>query len=166
MIVAVTGPRKLPAGKGEEWTLNLVRPLLREAALEMREFRNGVQQGVDILTLKEMMSMTTAEFRRSGLRRIGLYIPKGLSYAEGSVRTIVRTYHWQRNIEQIKIGGGYIKRSHAMLKGMSEEDVLLAYPSSGKEVLRSGTWATVRQARKQKVRIWVQPLDASPGWRE
>lgn len=34
-------------------------------------------------------------------------------------------------------------------------DILLAFPKTKEEVLRSGTWATIRYARKQKKRILI-----------
>ena len=44
----------------------------------------------------------------------------------------------------------YLQRNHAIV---DETDVLLACPGGRREELRSGTWATVRFARKQGKRV-------------
>jgi hypothetical protein len=51
----------------------------------------------------------------------------------------------------------YLERNHEIV---DETDVLLACPRSKNEELRSGTWATVRYARKQgrEIRI-IYPLE-------
>jgi hypothetical protein len=36
-----------------------------------------------------------------------------------------------------------------------ETDILVAFPNSEKETVRSGTWATVRYARKKKKTIYI-----------
>lgn len=40
----------------------------------------------------------------------------------------------------------YIKRNHNIV---NECNILIAFPSSQKEIIRSGTWSTVRYARKK-----------------
>ena len=46
----------------------------------------------------------------------------------------------------------YLIRNHAIV---DETNVLIAVPKSAAEELRSGTWATVRYARKAKHRIYI-----------
>ena len=46
----------------------------------------------------------------------------------------------------------YIERNHDIVDAC---DVLIACPSETEEVLRSGTWATVRYARKRNKRVIV-----------
>lgn len=48
----------------------------------------------------------------------------------------------------------YLDRDHAMVDAC---DVLLAFPRSPREELRSGTWATVRYARKSGCHTTVIP---------
>lgn len=45
----------------------------------------------------------------------------------------------------------FIKRNHAIV---NETDMLLACPK-GPEELRSGTWATIRYAMKQRKEVWI-----------
>lgn len=44
----------------------------------------------------------------------------------------------------------YLKRNHDIV---DETDILIACPDNTKEVMRSGTWATIRYAEKQKKTI-------------
>ncbi len=46
----------------------------------------------------------------------------------------------------------YLKRNHDIV---DESDILIGFPSSEEERLRSGTWATVRYARKTGKRIYI-----------
>lgn len=57
----------------------------------------------------------------------------------------------------------YLKRNGVLLEGVT---TVAAFPSTGQEVLRSGTWATVRLARRRGLPIVVFPLDGSRAWSE
>lgn len=46
----------------------------------------------------------------------------------------------------------YIKRNHKMI---DECSVLIATPAQNEEILRSGTWSTIRYARKKKIDIYI-----------
>jgi len=46
---------------------------------------------------------------------------------------------------------GYIKRNHSIVDA---SDILIATPKEKKEMLRSGTWATIRYARKKDISIY------------
>lgn len=46
----------------------------------------------------------------------------------------------------------YLKRNHNIVDAC---DMLIAAPHSNKEVLRSGTWATIRYARKKQMPIEI-----------
>jgi hypothetical protein len=54
------------------------------------------------------------------------------------------------------VGETYMARNDATVDRI---DVLLAFPRTLKEVMRSGTWATVRRARKAGVKVRYYPLD-------
>jgi hypothetical protein len=53
------------------------------------------------------------------------------------------------------IPGGYMKRNDVLV---AHADVLLAFPKTPQEELRSGTWATIRRARKAGVEVRLFPL--------
>jgi hypothetical protein len=171
MIVAVTGTRNPPVHSkikrdAELWLANYIAPSLRHAALEMTEFRNGVQRGMDTIALREMLEASMLTQWR-GNQKLRVYVPKGLPHNDRLVRDLkAQTKYNYLDLDVNEILGGYLKRNHAMLTGMTNADLLLAYPKTGKEIVRSGTWATVRQARKQNVRIWIVPLDGSADWKE
>lgn len=55
----------------------------------------------------------------------------------------------------IEVPGGYMVRNDAIV---AHSDVLLAFPQTCTEVLRSGTWATIRRARKAGVEVHLFPL--------
>ena len=46
----------------------------------------------------------------------------------------------------------YLSRNHDIV---NSTDVLIVCPKSNKEQIRSGTWATVRYARKKMKKIWI-----------
>lgn len=54
-------------------------------------------------------------------------------------------------------GGSYMERNDALVE---HADLLIAFPRTEHEVLRSGTWATVRRARKRGVEVRLHPLDS------
>jgi hypothetical protein len=49
---------------------------------------------------------------------------------------------------------GFLKRNHRIV---DSSDILIACPESSKEQLRSGTWSTVRYARKKGKRVLLVP---------
>jgi len=56
--------------------------------------------------------------------------------------------------EQVYPPAPYLVRNHAIVDAV---DLLLALPRGDREELRSGTWATVRYAKKRKVRTVIIP---------
>jgi hypothetical protein len=50
----------------------------------------------------------------------------------------------------------FIKRNHDIVDSC---DVLIACPDTSKEKVRSGTWATIRYARKQNKDVFLVPED-------
>lgn len=49
-----------------------------------------------------------------------------------------------------------LERNHVIL---DHTDYLLAFPKTRKEVLRSGTWATIRYAKKRDLPLKIVPLE-------
>lgn len=58
-------------------------------------------------------------------------------------------------VEFVPIEGSYMDRNDALVAAC---DLLLAYPRTDREQLRSGTWATIRRARKARKMIIIHPL--------
>jgi hypothetical protein len=54
--------------------------------------------------------------------------------------------------DNIETPADYIKRDHDFI---DRSTLLLAVPNGNKEILRSGTWATVRYARKKRIEIRI-----------
>lgn len=57
----------------------------------------------------------------------------------------------------------YLKRNRSIVDA---SDILVAMPNQQKEILRSGTWATVRYAKKKKVELYVILPDGIPVFTE
>lgn len=53
---------------------------------------------------------------------------------------------------------GYLLRNKCIVK---ETETLLATPDSYKEILRSGTWSTIREAKRQKKPVYIIYPDGS-----
>lgn len=85
-----------------------------------------------------------------------LYFPLGKWF---NTDLLDRT-HWK---DKIAISGGYMKRNDVLVAAC---DILLAFPRTKSEELRSGTWATVRRARKEGKPVWYFPLDGSEPFEE
>lgn len=61
--------------------------------------------------------------------------------------------HWNHELAKVDfklrpVLGDYMDRNDVLVR---DADILIAYPSSCQEVIRSGTWATVRRARKRDI---------------
>jgi hypothetical protein len=54
--------------------------------------------------------------------------------------------------DDIKKEYDYIKRNHNIV---NDTDILVAFPPTQTEILRSGTWSTIRYARKKKKNVCV-----------
>lgn len=56
------------------------------------------------------------------------------------------------NYAELRPAKPYLERNHDIV---DESNVLIATPKEDEEVLRSGTWATIRYAREQGVRTYL-----------
>ena len=77
-----------------------------------------------------------------------LHVPLGCRWNE----RLERLYEFD---EVIYVEGGYMKRNDSLVEAAGR---LLAFPKTANEVLRSGTWATIRRARKAGVPVLMFPL--------
>ena len=59
---------------------------------------------------------------------------------------------WCKNWSILRMQDDYLKRNRAIV---DETDLLIATPKESVEVLRSGTWSTIRYARKQNKPIII-----------
>lgn len=143
MRYAATGPSKPKDG-----FLSTIREALQQLPDPPTQFLTGAAFGVDTA----VFALSRGLYPKARQR---LFVPKGMFY-----NTDVATYE---GVEINFISGGYLARDSAMVR---ECDVLLAFPGSKTEVLRSGTWATIRRARKARKRILFTPLDGSERWEE
>jgi hypothetical protein len=108
-----------------------------------KEFTTGAAFGIDTIVYYEAVSMYPEAFHR-------VCAPLGMKHNEDVLFTARRLGH-----EIIYVPGGYMKRNDELV---AQCDVLLAFPRSAKEELRSGTWATIRRARKAGKEIRLFPL--------
>jgi hypothetical protein len=61
------------------------------------------------------------------------------------------------------VDGGYMKRNDRIV---FHSDILFAFPKTSIEQKRSGTWATVRRARRKGIPIFFFPLNGAKPWQE
>jgi len=127
----------------------IVEEALRSIPSVPEEFTTGGPYGVD--TIAAEYGFQIYRHRCSIFR---LCYPRGFAYNE-------RTQDYANLI--MAIDGGYLKRDDALVRYCN---VLAAFPRTSNEERRSGTWATIRRARKAGRFIMVFPLDNSTPWRE
>lgn len=144
MIVTFTGPHKL---KNRASTREIITQALSELG-DPDELRSGAAPGVDTIAFY-------ASFARWGATAQHVFVPAGLMYNQDLV-SLAKS----EGCEITRVEGGYLKRDDAMVKGA---DLLIAFPNSMREELRSGTWATIRRAWKRGVPVRYLPLDGKRG---
>src|SRR5687768_11779401 len=121
---------------------------IREALMELpwddgMVFNSGGAFGIDTFAYEEAkMGYPDATHR--------VYLPAGERYNRR-----IEVQATKDGDEVILVEGGYMKRNDALIANC---DVLLAFPNSEREELRSGTWAAIRRARKAGKIIRLYPL--------
>jgi hypothetical protein len=117
-----------------------VRLALREFAADGSEFHHGDCVGAD--------EEAAAIARELGYKIVG-HPPSN----DSKRAFVIADEEWKRK--------DYITRNHDIVNAV---DVMIAAPRETKEVLRSGTWATIRYAQKRKVpMLIVKPKLPIPG---
>jgi hypothetical protein len=116
-----------------------------EGCREVTEFTTGGARGVD----------TAAAFLAQAVHPL----------AKHRVLLPDQPYHpvWDtpgsaRDFEVKRISGGYMARNDALV---ACADILIAFPERPDEEVRSGTWATVRRARKAGITVVLAPLESA-----
>lgn len=70
------------------------------------------------------------------------------------------------DLDVIEMPGGtdHLDRNSKMI---NMADLLVAFPGTKNELLRgSGTWSTIRRARKKGILIYIYPLNGDKHWKE
>lgn len=153
MIVAFTGPSSPPRGNSlaRRCVVQAMDQLAEECG-DPTEIRTGAAFGIDSIAF-------FAALWRFESARHRVFVPRGCRYNEDVVLYAKQETH----IEVVGVDGGYMRRNDALI-GMPlypepRADILLAFPRTRTEELRSGTWATIRRARRAKTIVHITPLD-------
>lgn len=102
------------------------------ASCEFRQLSHGDAIGVDALAHQAALAMR--DFRSTPWPRIVLHPPINESRRA-----------FCKDADEIRDPKGYLARDKSIV---DESDMLIAVPDTPEERLRSGTWTTVRYARK------------------
>jgi predicted Rossmann fold nucleotide-binding protein DprA/Smf involved in DNA uptake len=133
-----------PARADGTWGTRKIRAALMELPLEHNmEFTTGGAFGVDTIAYFEAIGMYPDAKHR-------VCVPDGEPY-----NSVISGHALEYDHEVIYVPGGYMKRNDELV---AQCDVLLAFPRSAEEELRSGTWATIRRARKAGKEVRLFPL--------
>jgi hypothetical protein len=165
-VVAVTGARGFRRGE-EQYAGSIILAGLKNLQFNVTEFVSGACWGVDTLAARDALALwpharhrlvvPNAPHNEELVAEFEVLERLRLENAAGRGREIHAT------VEKMPAGTGYMERNDRLVL---LADVLLAFPSTRDEVVRSGTWATVRRARKANVPVMVYPLDGSKPWME
>lgn len=115
------------------------------------EFTTGGAYGVDSIAAYQAFKYDSEHNNSIFLR---VCIPDGKWYNNDTI-------NYADDVEEVD--GGYMIRNDRLVY---HADILLAFPATSEEEKRSGTWATVRRARKKGIPIYFYPLDGSDPWKE
>lgn len=148
----------------------LVGPLI-EQSLEVIEAKFGVPSllvtgsahGVDTIWIQ----MAAARWRRTAIMLIAPDAPHN-----EDLYHLLRAMHNGRSIARTRLlvmprapnnAAAYMQRNDQV---QHHADVLSAHPKQRTEVIRSGSWATIRRFRKRDKPVWLSPVhpDAEAGW--
>lgn len=172
MNYGVTGPRELTPRQ----TVMVERVVL--ALKDCGELVSGAAEGVDsccAYAAEEASSLripfirlTIPRIQPSSKERVRI-LPcnqdlvrhanrAALHYRSKPLRWVVEMAEPGRTVSE-----GYLKRDDLTV---ARSQILLAFPKTPVEEQRSGTWATVRRARKAGIEIRFYPLDFSEVWTE
>lgn len=145
MRYSFTGPTE---ATGIERHKAVYRVLARLDVDNDTEFTTGGAFGIDTIAFFEAMgNYPTAKHR--------VCVPDGEPYNTIVSASAHDAAERGQNVEVIYVPGGYMKRNDALV---AHCDVLLAFPPTAQEQLRSGTWATIRRARKAGKEVLMYPL--------
>lgn len=131
--IAISGPTDLVAEQVEAITRDFEKRINADDCVV-----SGAAFGVDTIGAKAAKPCGA---------KLCLTIPKGKWHNQSLVPLAD---------EIIEVDGGYMARNDATA---DEASCLIAYPPTGTEELRSGTWATIRRFKKRDKPVTIVPLD-------
>lgn len=149
MRFSVTGTTEL-SGNAQE---RIIYEALYAIAGDVDKFYTGGADGVDSYCAQVGFEHCINEVWSENTELWGV-VPAGLYWNR-------KTLEYFDLVEYIN--GDYMDRNDVLV---ARAEVLLAFPKTRFEERRSGTWATIRRARKAKVPVWAYPLDGSAPWVE
>lgn len=144
MRVGVTGTVDVN-GDSIDIVMRAIHTLDKE---KVTEFTTGGAFGVDSIAAQ----LADYYFSKNTLKRVSF--PKGYWFNK-------ETLKWADEIDPVD--GGYLVRNDRII---FFSDVLFAFPKTPVEQKRSGTWSTVRRARKKGIPIFYFPLNGADPWQE
>lgn len=151
-VVAVTGARGFRTGE-ERLAESIIREGLESLKVFPTEFVTGAAYGADTVAFWAGLSLWEGAMHHLVVPDA----PHNEAVVELGERLEVVT------VERMPKGTDYMARNDRMVE---LAELLVAFPSTREEQQRSGTWATVRRARKRGVPRLFFPLDGTPGWVE
>jgi hypothetical protein len=110
---------------------------------DVTQVNTGAAVGVDTYAYEYAV-----EFFPQAEHRV--YVPKGKFHNSELVHKAEENGH-----RVILIPGGYMARNDALV---ANADILIGFPQTAAEVLRSGTWATIRRGRKVGISVRIHPV--------
>lgn len=150
--VAVTGPILVVHGQD-----HYIADAIEELPLHVTEFSTGAAFGVDTLAARIAVVRLPDTVHR--------IVAPAKRHNHELAPALIRDYGSNRRIQHVQMPEGttYLDRNERMVTYC---DVLLAFPEAEREVVRSGTWHTVRAARRAGKVIKFFPLNGEEPWTE
>ena len=147
MKLGMTGSRE---GVSKQ-ALNALREFLEKNQHEITECHHGDCVGADTTFHNEVVktkkkTYNNAESKQQEMMRLIIHPPN------------VNTLRSHCKGDEARVPKSYLERNRDVV---NESDTLIAFPSTRHEVARSGTWYTIRYAKKQNKTIHIIYPDGS-----
>lgn len=151
MIVAFSGTVKV---KSQDH-VDIIEQAIRDLPPTVTEFVSGAAHGVD--TIAALMAA----------KQFGNAMHWVLAPDDDYNEDIISLFHVvapsSKFAFELLLGKGYMERNDELVARCTD---LVAFPKTGTEQTRSGTWSTVRRARKAGRTIHFFPLNGDNPWTE
>lgn len=145
---AVTGTSRLRTPGEITRAYETVQSVIPHLRPEPSTLYFGGAEGIDTIALHMAI-----RFWRPMCAMVGVF-PRNKAFNEDCIDLVD---------EIVWVDGGYLARDERLAE---ECEVMLTFPATGRELRRSGTWATTRYARNRGREVRVFPLDGTPRWKE